>query len=213
MLFRSFALNDVDAGNGNMQLTLKVVEGSSTTPNALTYTLTNGVSLFGSPNNYTYVFQGTLSALRNWLNTPNMISFVPSSNFSGTATVTATVSDTGNTPGPTPQVSQSTSFGITVDNGPVLLWANTNVDSTKIALTFNENVNSTTALLSNFTIVGNGTTYAPSSISISGRTVWLGLPAPLSGTSLNTGDVIQVTYTPPTPVDPAPLNKIGRAHV
>ncbi len=95
-----FRVADVDAGTNPVQVTFKVAEGSNTVGDTLSYTPGTGVTLFGSPDtNKVYTFQGTLTDLNNWMNTPGFLKFTPSAGFTGNASIITSVNDLGNTGG------------------------------------------------------------------------------------------------------------------
>ncbi|MEI8267677.1 MAG: cadherin-like domain-containing protein, partial [Betaproteobacteria bacterium] len=86
----ALALADVDAGSGNVQLTLSVSQGTLSLSSLTGLTLTSGTNGTAS-----LTVTGTLAALTTALN--GGLSYTPLANFHGADTLTVTVNDLGNT--------------------------------------------------------------------------------------------------------------------
>ena len=132
-----------------------------------------------------------------------------------------TVSSTNVTINPTSDLSGNTTYYVSVDAGafkdsfnntyggltastswnfstvdttaPTYSSASTNAAGTEVTLTFNEALSATTAATGAFSVVVNGTPVTPSSATVSGSTVVLGLTS-----AVQSGDTVTFTYTDPT---------------
>ncbi|WP_178385412.1 cadherin-like domain-containing protein, partial [Pseudomonas aeruginosa] len=83
-------ISDVDAGTGNVRVTLSVPTGS------LTATTGSGVTVTGSGTG-TLVLEGSLTSINAYLASASRPNYVPAANANGSVTLTMTTSDLGNT--------------------------------------------------------------------------------------------------------------------
>ncbi|MGI9517880.1 MAG: DUF4347 domain-containing protein, partial [Pirellulaceae bacterium] len=90
-LLGGFSVSDVDAGSGDLEVTLTVTQGVIRLTNVTGLTFSAGAN-----DSATMTFTGTLADLNAALGT---VTYRPGANFSGTDTVTLLVDDLGNTGG------------------------------------------------------------------------------------------------------------------
>jgi len=84
------SVSDVDAGSASLQITLTAANGTMSLSGTTGLTFTTGTGT----NNSSMVFTGTLANINNALNN---LTFNPTSNFLGSASITLTTNDQGNT--------------------------------------------------------------------------------------------------------------------
>ncbi|MDW8224024.1 MAG: cadherin-like domain-containing protein [Gemmatales bacterium] len=85
----TITVNDIDAGTGNLRVTLTVTNGTLTLGDASVVTIVSG-----SDNSPNMTIQGTLANLNTAL---NGLTYQPNANFYGNDTLTIVVNDQGNT--------------------------------------------------------------------------------------------------------------------
>ncbi|MCB6185437.1 hypothetical protein LIN78_17990, partial [Leeia sp. TBRC 13508] len=81
------SISDVDAGTGNMTVTLAVTNG--------TLTVSGGSATISGTGTGTVTLTGTVAQINATL--ASNVTYVPTKDFNGTATLTMTTSDNGNT--------------------------------------------------------------------------------------------------------------------
>jgi Ca2+-binding RTX toxin-like protein/Mg-chelatase subunit ChlD len=100
------SIADVDAGSGSMTVTLSVTNG--------TLSVSGGTAAIAGSGTSTVTLTGTLAQINATLSAVNGVTYVPSANFNGAATLTMVTNDGGNT-GSGGALSDADTVAITVN--------------------------------------------------------------------------------------------------
>jgi VCBS repeat-containing protein len=145
------SIADVDAGTGNMTVTLGVTQGT------LTVAAGTGVTL-GTNGSASVTLTGTVSAINTLLATANAVTYAPTANYNGSATLTMLTSDGS--------LSDSDNVAISVTavndlpTGAVTISGNTAVGSVLTATSTVADVEGLGTLSYSWYATANGTTTA-----------------------------------------------------
>ena len=189
------SISDVDAGTGSMTVTLGVTNG--------TLTVSGGSAAITSSGTSTVTLTGTLAQINATL--AANVTYVPTANFNGTATLTMTTSDGGNTgTGGTRTDVDTVSITVSAVNDAPVVAADTATTNEDTAVTGNvlsndSDVEGSALSVTQFTVSGvSGTFTAGSTATISGvGTLTMGSSGSYTFTPAanHSGSVPTVTYT------------------